>query len=137
MREDYKQYLEDSDELTPSEAAYRWGMKRNTLIAALNRGRFNEHLSNGEVRRFTQHGSTEWYLSVKAMRNVYGDEDRVQVFELSNLEGETLRPREGLFFEGHFIYITKPGEILDQELLLKLRECTDHYKARELMEQRV
>jgi hypothetical protein len=57
----------------PNEASYRWGMKKNTLIAALNRGRFDEQGMNGYVRKFTLSGRTNWYIKVKAMREVYGE----------------------------------------------------------------
>ncbi|MEK4236446.1 hypothetical protein [Paenibacillus sp. FSL H7-0714] len=130
-------YMKETDFLTPSEAAYRWGVKRNTLIAALNRGRFDDYLDSSEVKKFTQHGSTEWAISVRAMREVFRDEDMVQVFEMANLVGETLKPRSAVFFNGHFVYTTKPGERISSKLLGDLRKCDDHMTACELLKQRV
>lgn len=66
--------LTDDYVMTPREAAYRWNMKRNTLIAALNRGTFDDQGERGLVRKFTLHGGkTVWYITAKAMREVYGD----------------------------------------------------------------
>lgn len=72
-------YFKQNEMFTTSEAAYRWGLKRNTVVAALNRGRFDKQSEAGDVRKFTLHGSTEWYISIKVMREVFGDEDKVQI----------------------------------------------------------
>lgn len=59
--------------MTPSEAAERWGLKRNTIIAALNRGLFDEQIKKGLVRKYVkENGQAEWYLTEQAMIEKYG-----------------------------------------------------------------
>jgi ethanolamine utilization protein EutQ (cupin superfamily) len=59
--------------MSPSEAAERWGMKRNTIIAALNRGQFDKQIEKGLVRKYVkENGQTEWYLTEQAMIEKYG-----------------------------------------------------------------
>jgi Helix-turn-helix domain len=61
--------------MSPTEAAERWGLKRNTIIAALNRGRFDEQIERGLVKKYeTEYGKNEWYITVQAMKEVYGPE---------------------------------------------------------------
>jgi hypothetical protein len=60
--------------MTPSEAAERWGLKRNTIIAALNRGLFNKQIEKGLVRHHRyENGRSDWYLTEQALREVYGE----------------------------------------------------------------
>ncbi|WP_240371700.1 helix-turn-helix domain-containing protein [Anoxybacteroides rupiense] len=60
--------------MSPSEAAERWGLKRNTIIAALNRGLFDEQIEKGLVKKYVkENGQTEWYLTEKAMKEKYGE----------------------------------------------------------------
>lgn len=62
-----------SSVMTPSEAAERWGLKRNTIIAALNRGLFDEQIKKGLVRKYVkENGQAEWYLTEQAMIEKYG-----------------------------------------------------------------
>jgi hypothetical protein len=64
-----------------TEAAERWGLKRNTLIAALNRGRFYDQIKSGLVRKYENaHGKTEWYITKQAMEEVYGEEIKMKKF---------------------------------------------------------
>lgn len=121
-------YIKETDFLTPSEAAFRWGIKRNTLIAALTRGRFDELLESGEVRKFTQHGSTEWYVSVKAMREIYGDENKIQIIELWQRVGDTQKPKKSVHFNRRHILMLENDQELPIEVLEKLREF-DEYEA--------
>lgn len=59
--------------MTPSEAAERWGLKRNTIVAALNRGLFDEQIKKGLVRKYVKkNGQAEWYLTEQAMIEKYG-----------------------------------------------------------------
>jgi hypothetical protein len=61
--------------MSPTEAAERWGLKRNTIIAALNRGRFDKQIERGLVKKYeTEYGKNEWYITVQAMKEVYGAE---------------------------------------------------------------
>lgn len=73
-----------SDVMSPTEAAERWGMKRNTLIAALNRGKFDTQIERGLIKRYEpEHDRTEWYITKQAMEEVYGEEvTRVKVSEI-------------------------------------------------------
>lgn len=65
-----------SSVMTPSEAAERWGLKRNTIIAALNRGLFDEQIKKGLVRQHQyENGKSDWYLTEQALREVYGDQN--------------------------------------------------------------
>ncbi|WP_449603000.1 hypothetical protein [Paenibacillus sp. Marseille-Q9583] len=116
-------YLQDDVFMTPSEAAYRWRMKRNTLIAALNRGRFDHFIREGSTKKFTQHGATEWLVSVRAMREAFGDEDKLQVFELGNLQGETSEPRSAIYFDYRWLCMSAPGVLISEEVLDLLRTC--------------
>jgi len=60
--------------MSPSEAAERWGLKRNTIIAALNRGLFDEQIEKGLVRQYQyENGKSDWYLTEQALREVYGE----------------------------------------------------------------
>lgn len=60
--------------MSPSEAAERWGLKRNTIIAALNRGLFDEQIEKGLVRQHQyENGKSDWYLTEQALREVYGE----------------------------------------------------------------
>lgn len=62
-----------SSVMTPSEAAERWGLKRNTIVAALNRGLFDEQIKKGLVRKYVKkNGQAEWYLTEQAMIEKYG-----------------------------------------------------------------
>ncbi|SFA54757.1 hypothetical protein SAMN05192569_10559 [Parageobacillus thermantarcticus] len=59
--------------MTPSEAAERWGLKRNTLVAALNRGWFDKQIKKGLIRKYVkENGKTEWYITEQAMFEKYG-----------------------------------------------------------------
>lgn len=128
--------FDDNYFMTPSEAAHRWVMKRNTIIAALTRGRFNECLEEGLVRKFTLHGSTEWSISAKAMRQVYGDEDKVQVFELWKQVGsEGSNPDFSIHFKGRPLKVFKNVQEIPNELLDQLKEIEDYNSARELVKQ--
>lgn len=60
------------DVLTPGEAEERWGLKEGTVRAALNRGRFDEQIREGAVRK----SKKVWLLTDQAMREVYGAERR-------------------------------------------------------------
>lgn len=61
--------------MTTTEAAERWGLKRNTLIASLTRGRFEDQKQNGLIRTFNpKHGKRVYYISELAMNEVYGKE---------------------------------------------------------------
>lgn len=126
-------YLQEDVFMTPSEAAYRWRIKRNTLIAALNRGKFDDYIREGLTKKFTQHGATEWLVSVRAMRDVFGDEDKVQVFELGNLEGETSEPRSVIYFEFRWLCMTAPGAVITEEIMEYLRACETYEAALELV----
>lgn len=66
--------------MTPREAAERWGLKRNTIIVALNSGRFEEQIARGLVRRFepSHSGKSEWYLTKQAMYEVFGQPRRIR-----------------------------------------------------------
>lgn len=55
--------------MTTSEAAERWGVKRNTLNVAFKDGRFDDQIKRGLVR---ESGSTR-LISEQAMREVYGE----------------------------------------------------------------
>jgi hypothetical protein len=60
--------------MSPSEAAERWGLKRNTIIAALNRGIFEEQVRKGLVRQHQyKNGKSDWYITEQALREVYGE----------------------------------------------------------------
>lgn len=124
-------YLQDDVFMTPSEAAYRWNVKRNTLIAALNRGRFNEYIGDG-VKRFTQHGATEWLLSVKAMRDLFGGEDKVQVFELNNLPNETTPSRSAVYFNHRWLCMTNVEVDVTEEMLETFRTCESYESAKQM-----
>jgi hypothetical protein len=66
--------LSDNHTMSPREAAWRWGMKRNTLIAAILRGRFDDQGERGLIRRFSAPGiKTVYSITVQAMKEVYGD----------------------------------------------------------------
>ncbi|MBA4544594.1 DNA-binding protein [Thermoactinomyces daqus] len=54
--------------MTTSEAAQRWGYKENTIRAAIARGRFDEQIRKGMLRKS---GDT-WLIHEKAMYEVYG-----------------------------------------------------------------
>lgn len=59
--------------MTPSEAADQWGLKRNTIVAALNRGWFDDQIRRGLVRKHVkENGQTEWYITKHAMIEKYG-----------------------------------------------------------------
>jgi predicted transcriptional regulator of viral defense system len=59
--------------MTPSEAAERWGLKRNTIVAALNRGWFDKQIKKGLIRKYVkENGKTEWYITEQAMVEKYG-----------------------------------------------------------------
>jgi hypothetical protein len=69
--ESWKFHLRDV--MTPSEAAERWGLKRNTIVAALNRGLFDDQIRRGLVRKHVkENGQTEWYITKHAMIEKYG-----------------------------------------------------------------
>ncbi|MMZ47371.1 hypothetical protein D1872_90150 [compost metagenome] len=62
-----------SHALTPTEAAEKFGMKRNTIIAALIRGRFDEEFEKGTARKYTtDSGKNIYYLTEEAMIAVFG-----------------------------------------------------------------
>lgn len=125
----FEEGLTEEDMLTVSEAAYRWGVKRNTLVAALNRGRFDRHLESGEVRKFTLHGATEWYVSVKAMRAVFGTEEKVQIYELWNEVGDKRPPKRSLNFRGKHIKVFGRDEVISDELIEALNMVETYEEA--------
>lgn len=57
------------ESMVPAESAEKWGIQRNTVIAALNRGRFDDQIARGLVRRS---GNT-WLITEQAMREVFGE----------------------------------------------------------------
>ncbi|WEG14909.1 helix-turn-helix domain-containing protein [Pullulanibacillus sp. KACC 23026] len=57
--------------MTPPEASERWGLKKDTVRAALTRGRFDDQIKRGLVRKS---GST-WLIHEQAMIEVYGHRD--------------------------------------------------------------
>lgn len=58
--------------MTPPEASQRWGLKRDTVRAALTRGRFDEQIARGLVRK----AEKTWLITEQAMREVYGEPKR-------------------------------------------------------------
>lgn len=67
-------------EMSPTEAAERWGQKRNTIIAGLNRGLEKKEgkwysVIEKELVRFyeTKNGTKEWYITIQAMKELYGE----------------------------------------------------------------
>lgn len=129
------EYFKDTDFFTPSEAAFRWNLKRNTVIAALNRGRFNSLIQKGLVKRFSLEGSTAWYITAAAMREVFGEEDKVQIFELWNHVGDNSKPRKSICFDGRNIYVTQPDEEIPLEILEKIRKLDNYRDARRELHQ--
>lgn len=129
------EYFKDTDFFTPNEAAFRWNLKRNTVIAALNRGRFNHYIQNGLVKRFTLDGSPDWYLSATAMREVFGEEDKVQIFELWNRVGDHSKPRQSICLNGQNIYTTQSDEEVPLEVLEKIRKCENYRDARRVIQE--
>lgn len=127
------EYLREVDYFTPTEAAYRWSLKRNTVIAALNRGRFNAYLQEGLVKKFSLEGSTDWYITAKAMREVFGPEDKVQVFELWNRVGDNSKPKKSICFMGKNVYIAEGGEEIPEDVLEKMRTTENYREARRVI----
>lgn len=123
------EYFKDSDFFTPNEAAFRWNMKRNTIIAALNRGRFDNQLEEGSIKKFSLQGSPDWYISAKAMRDVFGDEEKVQVFESWSKVGDERKPKKFVHFNKRPVYQTVHGEDVSEDLLDGLREFDDFESA--------
>jgi len=65
--------LAETHTMSPREAAWRWNMKKNTLLVAIKRGRFDNQGMRGLIRRFSAPGiRTQYSISVKAMTEVYG-----------------------------------------------------------------
>ncbi|MBY0202449.1 hypothetical protein [Paenibacillus cucumis (ex Kampfer et al. 2016)] len=129
------EYFKDNDFFTPNEAAFRWKLKRNTVIAALNRGRFNDFIQNGLVKRFTLKGSPDWYISATAMRAVFGEEDKVQVFELWNRIDDESKPKQSICFNGRNIYTTQIDEDVPIEVLENMRKCDNYRDARRIVQE--
>jgi Helix-turn-helix domain len=83
-----------SDIMSPSEAAERWGLKRNTVIAALTRGRFDEQIEKGLVKKYVKEtGQAEWYLTTEAMNQIFGGKNMAKVYYEDILVGEVLTNR--------------------------------------------
>lgn len=55
--------------MTTTEAAEKWGLKENTVRAALTRGRFDNQIMRGIVRK----SGKIWLVTEQAMREIYGE----------------------------------------------------------------
>lgn len=55
--------------MTPPEASKQWGLSKDTVRAALTRGRFDEQIKKGLVRK----SGGQWLLNKQAMYEVYGE----------------------------------------------------------------
>lgn len=58
--------------MTPGEVEERWGLKDGTIRAALTRGRFDDQIERGLIRK----SKKVWLLTDLAIREVYGEEKR-------------------------------------------------------------
>nr|WP_235887972.1 helix-turn-helix domain-containing protein [Neobacillus paridis] len=62
---------------TPPEAAKQWGLKKDTVRAALTRGLFDKQIEKGLVRK----SEGTWLVHKQAMVEVYGEPIRTKEVE--------------------------------------------------------
>lgn len=68
--------------MTPAEAAYRWGIKqetvKNKLKPSLNEEQINEFIDKGYIKYFSKPGGQrkEWIISEKAMELWFGKNNK-------------------------------------------------------------
>lgn len=118
---------------TPSEAADRWGIPRNTLNAAINRGKFDKQIEKGLLRKFQSGNISQWSISYEAMKEVYGLPKRFQVVEkwVSN-KGDQKR-MQFFFFDENLVHVGDHDEIFPDSFFEAVSNAKSYDEARGLV----